>query len=54
MTWTCPTCDRRYPDSSPSVPVSHDAADAEGCRVCWKSPPGTARFVRPEIEEDDA
>jgi hypothetical protein len=51
MTWTCPTCDRDFPDSSLSVPVNHDAETAEGCRVCWKSPPGTIRFVRPETGE---
>lgn len=51
MTWTCPTCDRDYPDSSLSVPRDHDAGTAEGCKVCWVSPAGTYRYVRPDDVE---
>ena len=52
MTWTCPTCERRYPDSGIGVPTSHDADEMEGCEICWISPAGTARFVRPDSIDD--
>jgi hypothetical protein len=48
MTWTCPNCDRDYPDSGIGVPMGHDADQMEGCKVCWVSPVGTGRFVRPD------
>lgn len=51
MTWKCPTCQRRYPDSGIGVPQKHDADEKEGCKVCYISPVGTARFVRPTEEE---
>jgi len=51
MTWTCPYCNRDYPDSGISVPKDHVAADSEGCKVCWVSPPGTSRYVRPDSLE---
>jgi len=58
MTWTCPTCDMMYPDSSLSVPRHHSADESEGCEVCWVSPVGTHRFVRPdsnasEVSDDE-
>ena len=46
MTWTCPTCDRDYPDSGIGIPADADADLMEGCKVCFVSPPGSARFVR--------
>jgi len=48
MTWTCPTCERDYPDSSAGVPRAGTAAEKEGCAVCWVSPAGTSRYVRPD------
>jgi len=48
MTWTCPYCGRDYPDSAIGVPVDNDAGDMRGCKVCWVSPQGTGRFVRPD------
>ena len=48
MTWTCPTCESRYPDSSIGVPRNAAAYAKEGCTVCWISPVGTSRFVRPD------
>ena len=48
MTWRCPTCERTYPDSGIGVPSDADADVMEGCEVCWVSPPGTARYVRPD------
>lgn len=53
MTWTCPDCDRTYPDSSLGVPRTTDTADKEACKVCWISPPGTVRFVRPDAIDPD-
>lgn len=53
MTWTCPTCLRQYPDSECGVPVDHDAGTMEGCKVCWVSPPGTRRYVRPDAVDPD-
>ena len=53
MTWSCPTCGRDYPDSSISVPRADDAGNAEGCEICWKSPAGTHRYVRPEVGSDE-
>jgi len=51
MTWKCPTCQRRYPDSSIGVPQDHVANEKEGCKVCYVSPVGTTRFVRPTEDE---
>jgi len=51
MTWRCPYCGRTYPDSGISVPQSAEAWEAEGCEVCWVSPQGTTRFVRPDSVE---
>ena len=48
MTWTCPYCDRDYPDSAIGVPIDNDAGDMRGCKVCWVSPEGTGRFIRPD------
>jgi hypothetical protein len=48
MTWTCPGCGRDYPDSGVGVPRSGDAREKEGCAVCWVSPVGTSRYVRPD------
>jgi hypothetical protein len=28
--------------------MDNDAADMRGCKVCWVSPVGTGRFVRPD------
>jgi len=54
VTWTCPYCDRDYPDSTIGVPMDNDAADMRGCKVCWVSPVGTGRFVRPDaLDADD-
>lgn len=47
MSWTCPDCGRKYPDSGLSVPRDATAADSEGCEVCWVSPSGTADYERP-------
>jgi len=47
MTWTCPTCERDYPDRSAGVPRDGDAGAKEGCAVCWVPPVGTSRYVRP-------
>jgi hypothetical protein len=30
------------------VPRSGDAREKEGCAVCWVSPVGTSRYVRPD------
>lgn len=48
MTWTCSTCGRDYPDSSIGVPGRATADQKEACEVCWVSPVGTSRFVRPD------
>ena len=53
MTWTCPTCERRYPDSAISVPRDDDAGTSEGCEICWVSPAGTSRFVRPDSVDEE-
>jgi len=50
MTWTCPYCDRDYPDSAIGVPVDADADEKEGCKVCWVSPGGTGRYIRPDAQ----
>ncbi len=51
MTWRCPSCQRRYPDSAIGVPRDNDTNEKEGCMVCYVSPVGTSRFVRPTEEE---
>ena len=54
MTWECPSCQRRYPDSAIGVPRKHDADEKEGCEVCWVSPVGTSRYVRPDTGRQEA
>jgi len=50
MTWTCPYCERDYPDSGIGVPSDNVAYEKQGCEVCWVSPAGTSRFVRPDSD----
>lgn len=50
MTWICPHCDRRYPDSGIGVPRDADADRKDGCMVCFVSPVGTATFEPPGNE----
>lgn len=48
MTWTCPNCDRDYPDSALGVPRAADADRKDGCLVCFVSPVGSSSFVHPD------
>jgi len=48
MTWTCPYCERDYPDGGIGVPKGDYANEMQGCKVCWVSPVGSSRFVRPD------
>lgn len=34
MTWVCPNCGSRYPDSGIGVPASADADDMVACEEC--------------------
>lgn len=34
MTWVCPTCSRRYPDSAIGLPETDDADEMTHCEVC--------------------
>jgi hypothetical protein len=52
VTWICPYCGRKYPDSSIGVPRHNDADTKEGCTICWVSPAGTGRYVRPDSTDD--
>lgn len=54
MTWNCPNCERSYPDSGIGVPAGVDAGEKEGCKVCWVSPVGSSRFVRPDSVDGGA
>jgi len=51
MTWTCPNCDRRYPDSGIGVPRANDADEKDGCAVCFISPAGSVEYVHPDAVE---
>lgn len=59
MTWVCPSCGRRYPDSSIGVPRGSDADGMTACAECdpwdWGTlltrdgriiPPGACRKYR--------
>ena len=35
MSWVCPNCERKYPDSGIGVPESADADEKTGCQVCY-------------------
>jgi len=48
LTWTCPNCGRTYPDGTLACPTDDPIDAAEGCEVCWISPVGSSRFVRPD------
>lgn len=34
MSWDCPRCERKYPDSSIGLPKSADAYEKTHCRIC--------------------
>jgi len=52
MTWVCPYCGRKYPDSSIGVPRDADADAKQGCTICWVSPAGTRRYIPPDSIDD--
>ena len=39
MTWTCPRCDRRYPDSGIGLPRPADTDEKIGCTQCLRLVP---------------
>jgi hypothetical protein len=52
MTWSCPNCSGRYPDSAIGVPEDKPADEKDGCKVCFISPMGTSEFKHPrEVPE---
>lgn len=45
MTWTCPNCDRDYPDSGIGLPLGKDADEMTHCNVCDVNPADLRELV---------
>ena len=58
MSWNCPFCNRKYPDSGIGEPPEKDADEKTHCQVCAVDPNEVEALVQSlretaEVAEDD-